>query len=77
VALLEVVAERRHVGALAKAKVIGAVARALVVVREDDEPGRLEVEFVLLGRLVVEGLAEPLCDVALVGVELLGGDTEA
>jgi hypothetical protein len=77
VTLLEVVAEGRHVGALAEAKVIGAVARPLVVVGEDDEPGRVEVELLLLGRLVVEGLAQPLCDAALVRVELLGGDTAA
>ena len=73
-ALLEVVAERRHVGALAAAKVVGAVARALVVVGEHDEPGSLEVELVLVGRLVVEGLAEPVCDVALIAVEVLGRD---
>ena len=76
-ALLEVVAERRHVGALAALEVVGAVARALVVVGEDDELGRVEVEFVLLGRVVVEGLAEALADIALVAVELLGRDVAA
>ena len=75
--LLKVVAERRHVGALAAAEVVGAVARALVVVGENDELGRVEVKFVLLGCFLIEGLAEALGDVALVAVELLGRDIAA
>ena len=65
VALFQVVAERRHVGALAALEVVGAVSRPLVVVGEDDELCRVKLEFVLLGRLVVEGLAEALAGVAL------------
>ena len=69
-ALFQVVAERRHVGALAALEVARAVSRPLVVVGEDDELCRVKLEFVLLGRLVVEGLAEALADGALERVEL-------
>jgi hypothetical protein len=72
VALLEVVAERRHVGAFTAAKVVGAITCALVVVGEDDELGPVDIDLVFLSRFLVKGLAEAFGDAALIAVELLG-----
>jgi hypothetical protein len=74
VSFLEVVAEGSHVRALTDAKVIGPVTGTLVVVGEDDQLGRVEVELLLLDPLVVERLTQATGDATLKAVELFGRD---
>ena len=72
--VLQVVAESRHIRPLTGAKVVRPVTSALVVVGEDDELARVEVELLLLDPLVIEGLSEAFSDVTLEAVGLLGRD---
>lgn len=61
----EVVGERGVVCALAALEVVSPITGALVVVREDDQPGAFEFEL-LLGR-GVKGPVESVLDLPLVG----------
>ena len=71
VAPLEVVAERRVVRALAAPEVVGAVARAAMVVAEDDQPVAVDVERPLRQVGVVVGPAQPLLHSLLVLLEIV------
>src|SRR5207342_515853 len=63
--VFEVVGERGRIRSLAAAEVVGAVAGALVVVGEDDEPSRVEVDLLLFRVVVVEDRGQGLRDASL------------
>ncbi len=70
VARLQVVAERGGVCALAAQEVVRTVTGPLVVVGEDDEPGRAEAELEPGRGRVVEHAVQPLGDRAPVGLRI-------